>query len=281
MRWAEQDGIRFEIRSPLQVIMNSIMNPFRNYLIPAFILKAVLRRSSSPLIRETFIRPGSWQSMRIVYENAEPKGIIDRLAIRDNSISMATRNRRQLVTAILTRIISSLKDTRNIQILGVGSGPGVQIQDAICQASAAHKVTAYLVDLDADAVPYGRQLADERGLGNVVHFLSCDAREIETVLPDFHPHVVKIVGLLEYLTDEQALQLLTKMHTVMATGGTLVTHGMVDRYGVSPFFERTFGLRHWKRSGEEIDALLRRAGFSKIASAETPMRIYPIRMATK
>jgi SAM-dependent methyltransferase len=281
VRTVELDGIQYEVYSPLQRCLNTAINPFRNYLLPAALLKALLRRSDSPLIQETFERPGGWQSMRIIYENAEPRDMFDRLAVSYNSVSMEVRNRRRLVTRLLTDIIRCFSNVQQLQILGVGSGLGVQIHDAIQNADVQDRVTAYLVDLDPLVVESGRKCADERGLAQVVDYRTCDARQIETAIPDFHPHVVKIVGLLEYLTDEQALELLTKMHDVLADDGKLVTHGMVDRYGVAPFFERTFGMRHHKRPGDHIDRLLTQAGFTEIERSETPMGIYPIRVATK
>ena len=51
--------------------------------------------SRSPLIAETFRRPGSWQSMRIIYENAKPVDFMDRMALKNNPISVETRNRRR------------------------------------------------------------------------------------------------------------------------------------------------------------------------------------------
>jgi len=43
--------------------------------------------------------------------------------------------------------------------------------------------------------------------------------------------------------------------------------------------ERIFRLRHFQRTGAEVEELLRHAGFQQFERHEIPMKIFPIRIA--
>ena len=280
MKFVEIDGIQYEVFPTLQSILKSILDPLRNHLVPASVLKHMVQQSRSPLIQESLVRPGGWRSMNIVYANEPPVDWMDGMAVRYNPISMGTRNRRKLVTAKLTEIMKGLSDEPMIHLLGIGAGPGQHLQDAVVRAELPPaKVKVWLIDRDADSFEYGRQCAVDRGLEKCVNFVQGDAREIRTVLPNVAPHVVKIVGLLEYLTDEQAKQLLGALRDVIALNGRLLTHGLVDRYNTGPFLTRAFGLSHVQRTASDVQSLLKSAGFESCGVFETPMRIYPVVVA--
>lgn len=280
MKFVEIDGLQFEVMPVAQRVIKTVVDPLRNRLLPASMLKRMANRSQSPLIQESLIRPGGWRSMNIVYENRRPVDWMDRMAVRYNPISMASRNRRKLVTAKLTELLKALQDEPKIQLLGIGAGPGLHLQDSVVRAGLPpEKVRISLIDLDSDAFEFGSLCAKERGLQDSVEFVQGDAREIRRVLPDVSPHVVKIVGLLEYLTDEQALQLLNAMRDVVRPDGRLLTHGLVDRYNAAPFLARTFGLKHFHRTEHDVQSLLNSAGFATVSVHHTPMQIYPVLIA--
>lgn len=277
MKFVEMDGLQFEVLPMAQLMLKKVVDPLRNNILPASLLKRMASRSQSPLIQESLVRPGGWRSMNIVYENRRPVDWMDRMAVRYNPISMATRNRRKLVTAKLTEVLKTFADQPLLQLLGIGAGPGLHLQDSVVRAGLpAEKVRISLIDLDSDSFEFGRQCAAERGLSDSVNFVQGDAREIRKVLPDVAPHVVKIVGLLEYLTDEQALQLFAAMRDVIQANGRLLTHGLVDRYNSGPFLARTFGLSHHQRTADDVRALLKSTHFETMAVYETPMQIYPV-----
>jgi SAM-dependent methyltransferase len=282
VRFVTENGIAYEVLPWSQQALKLIVDPYRNWLLPARLLQWIVRKSRSPLVAETLRRPGSWQSMKIVYANETPVDAIDRMAVRYNTISMATRNRRKLVTAKLTEVFSSMAGESPISVVGVGAGPGLHVQDAICRAGLSPtQVDAYLIDRDSDAFEYGQQCARERGLVDSIHFVQGDAREIRQVLPAVSPNVVKIIGLLEYLTDAQATELLAAMFEVMAADGRLLTHGMVDRFNTARFVARTFGLRHVHRTGDHVAKLLRSVGFREIETFDEPMKIYSVLLAKR
>lgn len=280
MKYVEVDGMQFEVLPIAQAMLKKVVDPLRNKLLPAGLLKRMASRSRSPLIQESLVRPGGWRSMNIVYENRRPVDWMDRMAVRYNPISMATRNRRKLVTAKLTELLKAIGSAGSIHLLGIGAGPGLHLQDSVVRAGLTpEQVRIWLIDRDSDAFAFGRECAAERGLQSCVEFVQGDAREIRRVLPNVSPHVVKIVGLLEYLTDEQAAQLLSAVRAVIQPDGRLLTHGLVDRYNAGPFLCRTFGLSHVQRTADDVRGLLKSVGFETLSVHQTPMQIYPVLVA--
>ncbi|MGQ0636411.1 MAG: class I SAM-dependent methyltransferase family protein [Planctomycetaceae bacterium] len=250
-------------------------------LLPAAWLRRTLSRSQSPLIRESFARPGGWRSMELVYENADPVDWPDRQALRWNPVSIASRNRRRYLVAALERLIRHYARERRVTIVGVGAGPGRHVQEALLRSEVVPElVDAWLVDRDDDAFPYGRELAQNWGLSRSLHFIKGDARCLDHLLPDVRPQIVKLVGLIEYLSDSDLSRLLEALRDGMEPEGTLVTHGLIDRHDTGPFLRRVFGLAHVERDADHLGALLANAGFRPIEWFVEPLGIFPIVTAT-
>ncbi len=270
----------YEVLSTGKQVAHWILNPFRNYVVPSPMLRSIVRASRSPLIQETLRAPGGWKSMGIIHANALPMDRLDALALTSNPLSIETRNRRKLVTLLLTQIVNRLANQPFIQLLGIGAGPGLHLQDALrAAARPASSFALYLIDRDASAEAMALEAATERGHLASVKFILGDARFVQQVIPDAAPNVVKLVGLLEYLTDAEVLELLTALRAVMPAGSCVVTHGFVDCFHQAPFFGRVFGLRHHARSGEQLEELLTSAGFGRFERHATPLGIFPVRIA--
>ena len=272
----------FEVPSSGQQFGYRILNPFKNVLIPSALLRALMRSSRSKLIEESFISPGGWRSMELLYRNAAPVDWLDRQALRDNPISMAARNRRKVVTNKLVQLINDQPSDEHVTLLGIGSGPGWHIQTAIADSKIEDsRVTAYLVDLADDAFSYGQLIASHFGIADSVQFLMGDARKIDETLPGVHVNIVKLVGIIEYLNDEQLTELLTAVRDVMVPEGRLLTHGLVDRYGTAPFLARVFNLQHRQRDDKALTEILTRCGFRILECEYEPSGIHPIVIAAR
>lgn len=220
--------------------------------------------------------------MELVYRNAEPVDWFDRQALRDNPISMAARNRRKIVTDRLTKLIQKYGSQEPVTLLGVGAGPGWHIQTAIVDSGIEpNRATAYLIDLDDDAFHYGKALAESFGIQRSVNFIQGDASRISEVLPSTRFQIVKLIGIIEYLTDDQLSSMLQAIHAVMAPGGALVTHGLVDKYKTGKFLARVFQLRHHQRDAERLKGMLIKNGFRIDVCEYEPAGIHPIVTATR
>ena len=272
----------FEAPSVMQRFGYFITNPGKNYLIPCLLLRALLKTSRSPLIAESFLRPGGWRSMEIVYENALPVDWLDRQALADNPITMAARNRKKIVIERLAGLIRKLDSVGHITLLGIGAGPGRLLQTAMSDSKIApSRMSAYLIDLDEDARPFGQALATNLGLLDRVQFIQGDARRIQDSLPGVGVNIAKLVGIIEYLDDTQLVEMLNAVRTAMVPGGSIVTHGFVDKYGTGRFFARVFGLRHYQRNAEYLSSILAKSGFRVIECEYELTGIHPIITAVR
>jgi hypothetical protein len=259
-----------------------LANPWKNFLLPAGWLRKRLRCSRSPLVAESFVRPGGWRSMEIIYRNAEPVDWFDRQALRDNPISMAARNRCRVITRKIADLIARCGAPSPVSIVGVGAGPGRHVQTAIVESGIdPARVSAYLIDLDDDAFEYGRLLAARLEISRCVSFLKGDARRLREVLPAVAADIVKVVGLAEYLTDAQLVEMLRALREILAPGGSLITHGLVDAHGTGPFLARMFNLRLVQRNERQMRALLQSAGYRVTDCIVEPVGIYPILTAER
>lgn len=187
------------------------------------------------------------------------------------------RNRRKLIIDRLTRFLRQQPTDAPVNLLGVGAGPGWHIQTALVESGISpERATAYLIDLDDDAFPYGRSLAEKFGIGDSIRFIKGDVRQIHEVLPKVRFQIVKLVGIIEYLKDEQLIVLFKSIREVMTQNGRLVTHGLVDRYGTGKFLSRVFQLRHYSRDADHLSRLLCDAGFRVDECEYEPTGIHPI-----
>jgi SAM-dependent methyltransferase len=278
----EQDGIQYEVFGRRQKIRHVISNPIKNYVFPAKWLRKIMVWSGSPLVQESLRRPGGWKAMEIIYKNDPPINFIDAISVRDACFPMAIRNRKKLVTKIIADLVKSYTQSGCVVIVGVGAGPGTNIQEGILASGVdKSKTAAYLIDMDSDAFEYGKEAAKKRGLEEVVHYIQGDAREIKKHLPNTAPHVVKMIGILEYLNDDQVLELFRAMHAAMAPGGSIITHSLVDAHGARPFLERALNWHIYTRTPEHATQLLERAGFKETTGKPEPMGIYTILVAKK
>ncbi len=288
------DGLRVDVASaagitaqePLeapdvwQKIGYGVTRPLKNAIVPSVMLRKLLASSQSPLLAEALERPGGWRSMQLTYRNDQPVDWLDRQALRDNPVSMAARNRRRVVIDRLTQLIAEKNQqsiATPIRILGIGAGPGQHVQHAIIRGQVDPKnVRADLIDRDADAFGYGKELARQLGIHDCVNFIQGDAIEVSTILPGVQFDIVKLIGIVEYLNDEDLVAMLNVIHGTIAQDATLLTHAFIDRFRNAPFLHRVFGLQHQYRSAEHMTELLAAASFEVADCYLEPTGTYPI-----
>ena len=279
MATIHEDGLEYEVYSSKEWLIRTLTSPIRN-LLPAWYLRRLMQRSKSPVIQEMFLRPGGWRAIELCYQNAPPVDWLDRIAVKSNVMAMANRNRRKYVVRQLSRLLLDHAHRPLVNVLGIGAGPGLHIQDAIVMAGLKPEaVQASIVDLDPGAFAHGEEQAKVRGLSGRIRYIEGDARHVRTLLPDTRFHVVKIVGLIEYLADADVLELFRVVRGVMHEDGQILTHGIQDPYRTGPLLRRTQGLKHIYRSGEQVEALLAEAGFADMRITHIPLRMYPMLQA--
>jgi len=280
MKYLDIDGIRYETLPLLQRVFNhAVLNPLLNYIIPSNMLIDFLSKSKSPLIHESILRPGGWRAMRISYENREPRDWIDKRILKDAVLTLSARNRRRMAVSALKNLIYRHCAQGDVHIVGIGTGPGFNVLEAMVDANT-DRVFAYCIDEDVDAFEFGRRLADEMGLGGRVRYIAGNAVNLEHLL-EVVPHIVKMVGILEYLTDDQVMELFRVSHRMLPMGGSILVNSMRDTHGVDRYLRRVFNWHLNYRTPQKILRLFEECGFGDFHHRSDPLGVYSIVVASK
>ena len=264
-----QESIEFESIGPLRRFFKlAVFHPFANYL-PAPIMRWLLKVTESELAAANWKDPGGWRSMVISYEG-KPTQIADKILVGTGSVPTALRNRKKLGSALIAHLIEQVP-ADNAHVLCLGAGPGLIIIDAL--KSTDHPAHATLVDISDEAFEYGQSKAAEHGVSDRVNYIRGDVRDIQTIL-DEPPQVVKMIGICEYLTDEQITEIITAVSAVMPAGTAIVFNSISKSHGTNRFFHHVFGLKMNHRTPAELEALMAPAGFGEFEEYPEPVGVY-------
>ncbi len=268
--------VGFETFSPLKRAFKRVLvNPAANYL-PAGLTRAVLRFGKSELAAANWADPGGWRSMVISY-NGRCEQIADKILVKAGTVPTALRNRKRLAVHLIAGLIDG-DGSESTHVLCLGAGPGQIITEAMTKAKTASHAT--LVDLNSDSFEFGRQMADERGLRERVRFIQADVSDLHEYLHD-QPHIVKMLGICEYLDDEQIVTIARAAVDVMPDGAPIVFNSISKSHGTDRFFRRVFGLHMNYRSGGELAELMRQAGFGNFLAHREPLGVYHVIIGRK
>ena len=263
--------IEFERQGRLRRLLKAVLiNPLANYL-PAGVLKGLLRLGSSELAAANWSDPGGWRSMVISYDG-HPKLIADKVLVGAGTMAMALRNRRRLASRLIARLIDS-SEQAPAHVLCLGAGPGMIVMDAMAQAKRPSRAT--LVDLSTDAFDYGRDRARRVGLLERVRFVQGNVRDVESML-DRPPDIVKMLGICEYLTDEQIVEITRAAAAVMPAGAPIVFNSLSKAHGTDRFFRRVFGLHMNHRTPRHLERIMGEGGFGDFVSIPEPLGVYHV-----
>lgn len=262
------NDIEFERLSPAAVLAKKlVINPLANYL-PASWIKGWLRDGKSELALANWRDPGGWRSMVISYEG-NPKRAWDRILVGGGTIPKALRNRRKLAARLLAGLID--QTPHRAHALCLGAGPGHIITDAMGQAKNDSYAT--LVDISSDAFEFGHTVARDKGLLDRVRFIQGDVREVRI---DERVDLVKMIGICEYLQDEQITAIAEALGEIMPPGSGIVFNSISKKHGTDRFFRRVFGLNMIHRTPEQLQELLAPAGFGEFQVFPEPLGVYNV-----
>jgi hypothetical protein len=263
--------IEFERPGPLKRLLKAVLlEPLANYA-PASWLRGILRLTESELAAANWEDPGGWRSMVMSYEG-RPRQIADKVLVGAGTMAMALRNRKRLAARVLARLIDGSPDNP-VHVLCLGAGPGCVVTEAMAQAR--RQAIATLVDLNSDAFEYGRRLAGQRGVADRVRFIEGDARHVRQML-DHRPNLVKMLGICEYLTDQQIMDIARAVAEVMPPAAPIVFNSLSRAHNTDRFFRRVFGLHMTYRPPELLQRLMGRAGFGDFVSIPEPLGVYHV-----
>jgi len=223
-----------------------------------------------------------FRAMDIIYDyHLVGTNIFDKFWIGMRN-AQAVRNRRLEVKSQLSMLIGDRAECASkspIKILSLACGSARDVIESILEAkqSAGIAVNALLVDINPEALKAAQKYAEECGVADEITTLQAD---IVTVWPEakkFSPHIVHIIGLLEYVPHDKAINLLAAVHGVLA-GGVLITSNTVNNLEAG-FLRRVIGWNMIYRPAWQLKAILQTAGFEKVEIIGEPHGIQNIAIA--
>lgn len=282
-------GISYEYNKPLYVLTLPVMWLLAFWV---FCKKAILRRNpkintfwfdglSLPCRR---IKEGaaSWRALDIIYNfrfGSDSRisdywlGIIN---------AQAVRNRFKLVKHELKQAIRQFnRNESEVRILSLASGSAQPVIEAMAEMRPIN-VKAVFVDLDPTAIEYSRQMAKAYGMENQITFLVGSVTSLDKLVQGGAPHIIEMVGFLDYRPRDKAILLVKKIWKVLPPDGLFVTANTCPNSEMS-FLKWVINWSMIYRKPEDLRDILLNAGFSPEDCRITlePHGIHAVAMCTK
>ena len=211
--------------------------------------------------------------------------LFDRMFL-DNVGWRAVRQRKINLEGLLRDVIGKLKASgKSVHIVDIATGQGRYVLDTLASIDGPD-ITATLRDYQEQNLEAGRKLAKEMGLANVTykHGDAFDEESLAAIDPP--PQVVIVCGLYELYPDNERIQRsLRGIAKALSGGGYLIYDGQPWHPGVE-MIARVLPNREgdpWimrRRTQEELDDLVREAGFQKCAMEIDSDGIFTVSVAT-
>ncbi|MBN1829793.1 MAG: class I SAM-dependent methyltransferase [Deltaproteobacteria bacterium] len=172
-----------------------------------------------------------WQSLDLFYnyhEKTKPllkndwEGFLTRFYIERMENRQAVTNRFKIVVDLLAENFDRLSGESEIRLLSIASGSAQAVISAMLK-KAGLNVRALLIDADAKAIAEAKRLANEAGLCSRFDFLHGSTKALEEAAAEFRPHIIEMVGFLDYLPDDKAASLIKRINKQLPDGGVFIT----------------------------------------------------------
>jgi 2-polyprenyl-3-methyl-5-hydroxy-6-metoxy-1,4-benzoquinol methylase len=242
----------------------------------------------SPICRKVKENATSWKALDIIY-NYHPgkdKSLSGRITDFWNGLKIikAVRNRLLLVKRILReRIEEFAKDEKEIRLLSIASGAAqgiIEIMKEFKQKGII--IQAIFLDRDSTAIIHSKILATQAEVINQITFENTSTKELTNIVGEFKPHIVEVIGLLEYRPYEQAINLLKRIHDLLNPEGLVITSN------ISPNPEQFFSywVANWPmvyRTTEQLSDIIIKAGFTpeQCKIIREPLKIHNVAVCVK
>lgn len=236
------------------------------------------------------IGAANWRSLDLFYnyfEKIKPQldgnfeGWATRYWIEKMENRQAVTNRLKIVINLLEDAFKKFINEPEIRIVSVASGSAQAVIETILRCPHLN-IKAVLIDLDESAIEVSRQKAKEAGIEGRFTFLKGTPSLLEKVCQNFQPHIVEMVGFLDYRPEDKAIRLISRIRKCLLPGGYLLT-GSIRKNREKIFQDWTLLWPMIYRNEKQLAELLVRGGFSSrlINIFYEPFRIHGIAVCQK
>ncbi len=211
---------------------------------------------------------GGWEFVDYLI-NHRRRGWLDRFFV-ESRWAWGIRYRAQIVRGLLAKSIGELQaQNGQVVILDLGCGPGSLALHAV--ELGGNHIRVVGVDHDPRAIRIARRRADQGRLNGQVQFEQQDAfRYLKKTQELFD--LALVIGLIAYLSDDEAVELLSRARRRLREGGRIITNNTSTQ--TRPLllqWAHLMGLKGLRaRSADELRSILAKAGYERIQLITDP-----------
>jgi len=227
----------------------------------------------------------TWKAMEIVYNHPYPqkrtfRGLIDEFYWYGINCQ-GLRNRLKLIKDELRIAISKVDKGEEIKLISLACGSAESVIEVMAEFKAKGKIVkAILLDIDGEALERAKKVAEHYKLENQIEIVKGSTYDIIEISKNFKPQVVEMMGFLDYIKEDDAVSLLSKIREALEPNGFLIT------CNISPNIEQYFltWVINWPmvyRSPRELSEIAEKAGFKKYRLIYEPLKVHELLVAQK
>jgi hypothetical protein len=231
-----------------------------------------------------------WRSLDLFYnyhEKTKPQldgnleGWLTRHWVEKMENRQAVTNRLKVLINLLADSFKGFSKEPEIRLVSVASGSAQAVVEAL-QRNPKLNIKAILIDADSTAIAEANKTIKSSGLDDRFSLICNSSKCLEEVCVDFRPHIIEMVGFLDYRPRKQAIQLIDRIRNCLPENGLFITCNIKKNR------EKIFlnWLLLWPmiyRDENELADLLIQGGFApeKIRIIYEPFRIHGIAVCKK
>ncbi len=227
----------------------------------------------------------SWKALDIIYNHQFGKNRSIGNIIDDFWIGMmnaqSVRNRLKLVKQEIRRAILQFNGQEEIRLVSLACGSAQAIIEVMAELKEKGiKVRAILLDIDQTALDYALDLAERYQVASQIKTMKANVSQIAKVSRDFKPHIVEMLGFLDYFPQDSAIKLAIKVRESLDVKGVFLTCNICH----NPEEEFLKWVINWPmiyRSPNELAEVAIKAGFDDYRLIYEPLKIHGIIIAQK
>lgn len=193
----------------------------------------------------------------------------------------AVTNRLKISINTLVTAIKSFSKEKEIRLLSIASGSAQAVVDAM-KKCPEQNVKVVLIDADASALEEAKRLIAEAGMSDRFTFVNDTTKTLDTVAGEFKPHIIEMVGFLDYRPRQQAIALIDRIRMRLPKDGIFITCN-IRKNREKMFLDWVLLWPMVYRSEHELADVLIRGGFlpAKTKLIYEPFKIHGIAVCRK
>ena len=227
----------------------------------------------------------TWRAMEIVYNHPFTQkwtlgGMLDEFYWFGLNCQ-GLRNRLKLIKDELRKAILNVDNDGEIRLVSLACGSAESVIEIIAEAKAKNKIIkAKFVDIDGAGIERARATAKHYGVEDQIEMQVGSIYDMFESYKEFKPQIVEMMGFLDYISQEKAISVVSKIREILAPNGFLIT------CNIHPNIEQHFlkWVINWPmvyRSPKDLADIATKAGFTEYRLIYEPLKVHGLLVAKK